>query len=103
MIRRPPRATRTDTLFPYTTLFRSILPGDLLAVKRTPIAENGQIVVARLGEDVTVKRFERHGSIVRLLPANPDFAPIRIDLERQELVIEGRAVGLIRDGGFSLA
>src|SRR3546814_1761794 len=77
-----------------------ILPGDLLAVKRTPIAENGQIVVARLGEDVTVKRFERHGSIVRLLPANPDFAPIRIDLERQELVIEGRAVGLIRDGGF---
>lgn len=80
-----------------------ILPGDLLAVKRTPIAENGQIIVARLGEEVTVKRFERHGSIVRLLPANPDFAPIRIDLERQELVIEGRAVGLIRDGGFSLA
>ncbi|NGY04369.1 transcriptional repressor LexA [Solimonas terrae] len=80
-----------------------ILPGDLLAVKRTPIAENGQIVVARLGEEVTVKRFERHGSLVRLLPANPDFAPIRIDLERQELVIEGRAVGLIRDGGFSLA
>jgi repressor LexA len=80
-----------------------ILPGDLLAVKRTPIAENGQIIVARLGEEVTVKRFERHGSIVRLLPANPDFAPIRIDLERQDLVIEGRAVGLIRDGGFSLA
>lgn len=80
-----------------------ILPGDLLAVKRTPIAENGQIVVARLGEEVTVKRFERQGSLVRLLPANPDFAPIRIDLERQELVIEGRAVGLIRDGGFSLA
>ncbi len=80
-----------------------ILPGDLLAVKRTPNAENGQIVVARLGEEVTVKRFERHGKLVRLLPANPDFAPIRIDLERQELVIEGRAVGLIRDGGFSLA
>jgi repressor LexA len=80
-----------------------ILPGDLLAVKRTPVAENGQIVVARLGEDVTVKRFERHGRLVRLLPANPDFAPIRIDLERQELVIEGRAVGLIRDGGFNLA
>lgn len=80
-----------------------ILPGDLLAVRRTPQAENGQIVVARLGDEVTVKRFERHGAIVRLLPAHPDFAPIRVDLERQELVIEGRAVGLIRDGGFSLA
>ena len=77
-----------------------ILPGDLLAVKRTPNAENGQIVVARLGEDVTVKRFERIGKLVRLLPANPDFAPIRIDLARQELVIEGRAVGLIRADGF---
>ncbi|NKF21280.1 transcriptional repressor LexA [Solimonas marina] len=80
-----------------------ILPGDLLAVKRTPIAENGQIVVARIGDEVTVKRFERRGAIVRLLAANPDFAPMRIDLEREELVIEGRAVGLIRDGGFSLA
>lgn len=77
-----------------------ILPGDLLAVQRTPKAENGQIVVARLGEDVTVKRFERIGDIVRLLPANPDFAPIRIDLSKQELEIEGRAVGLIRADGF---
>ena len=78
-----------------------ILPGDLLAVQRVQIAQNGEIVVARLGEDVTVKRFERKGDVVRLLPANPDFAPIRIDLSRQELVIEGRAVGLLRTGGFS--
>ncbi|MEQ1438954.1 transcriptional repressor LexA [Fontimonas sp. SYSU GA230001] len=77
-----------------------ILPGDLLAVQRIQTAQNGEIVVARLGEDVTVKRFERKGDVVRLLPANPDFAPIRIDLTRQELVIEGRAVGLLRTGGF---
>lgn len=78
-----------------------ILPGDLLAVQRVQVAQNGEIVVARLGEDVTVKRFERKGDVVRLLPANPDFAPIRIDLSRQDLVIEGRAVGLLRTGGFS--
>jgi repressor LexA len=75
-----------------------ILPGDLLAVQRTPTARNGEIIVARLGDEVTVKRFERTGELVRLLPANPDFAPIRIDLSRQELVIEGRAVGLLRTG-----
>jgi len=80
-----------------------ILPGDLLAVQRRATAQNGEIVVARLGDEVTVKRFERRGDIVRLIAANPDFAPIRIDLRREELIIEGRAVGLIRNGGFSLA
>lgn len=75
-----------------------ILPGDLLAVQRTASARNGEIVVARLGDEVTVKRFERSGDLVRLLPANPDYAPIRIDLSRQELVIEGRGVGLLRSG-----
>ncbi|MDD3763093.1 MAG: transcriptional repressor LexA [Nevskiales bacterium] len=80
-----------------------ILPDDLLAVQRVETAENGQIVVARIGDEVTVKRFQRSGSIVRLLPANPDFAPIRIDLRQQELAIEGRAVGLLRTGGFALA
>lgn len=75
-----------------------ILPGDLLAVQRVASARNGEIVVARLGDEVTVKRFERRGAVVRLLPANPDYAPIRIDLSRQELVIEGRAVGLLRSG-----
>ncbi len=75
-----------------------ILPGDLLAVQRVATARNGEIVVARMGDEVTVKRFERIGALVRLLPANPDYAPIRIDLAQQELIIEGRAVGLLRSG-----
>ena len=70
--------------------------GDLLAVHRTRHAENGQIVVARIDEEVTVKRFRRRGSIVRLLPENPDYEPIRIDLKDQPLVIEGLAVGVLR-------
>ena len=73
-----------------------ILDGDLLAVHRTPEARNGQVVVARLDDEVTVKRFERSGHEVSLLPENPEFQPIRVDLRRQELVIEGRAVGVIR-------
>ncbi len=75
-----------------------ILDGDLLAVHRTPEARNGQIVVARIEDEVTVKRLRRQRHIVSLLPANPKFAPIRIDLRRQELVIEGVGVGLIRNG-----
>ena len=73
-----------------------ILDGDLLAVHRTPEAQNGQIVVARLDDEVTVKRFKRNGYRVSLLPENPEFQPILVDLRRQELVIEGRAVGVIR-------
>ncbi len=73
-----------------------ILDGDLLAVHRTPEAVNGQIVVARLEEEVTVKRFERRGKQVRLLPENPEFEPIEIDLRRTPLVIEGIGVGVIR-------
>jgi len=73
-----------------------ILDGDLLAVHRTPEAQNGQIVVARLDDEVTVKRFQRNGHRVSLLPENSEFQPILIDLRRQELVIEGRAVGVIR-------
>lgn len=73
-----------------------ILDGDLLAVHSTPVARNGQIVVARLDDEVTVKRFERRGDVVRLLPENPEFEPIVIDLRRQELVIEGLGVGVIR-------
>ncbi|WP_028006377.1 transcriptional repressor LexA [Solimonas flava] len=80
-----------------------ILPGDLLAVQRRATARNGEIVVARIGDEVTVKRFERRGDLVRLLAANPDFAPIRIDLSREELVIEGRVVGLVRNGGFGIS
>lgn len=73
-----------------------ILDGDLLAVHRTPEAQNGQVVVARLDDEVTVKRFKRNGHRVSLLPENPEFQPILIDLRHQELVIEGRAVGVIR-------
>jgi repressor LexA len=73
-----------------------ILDGDLLAVHRTTQAENGQIVVARIEDEVTVKRFRQRGAIVRLLPENPDYEPIRIDLREQPLVIEGLGVGVIR-------
>jgi repressor LexA len=73
-----------------------ILDGDLLAVHRTPEARNGQIVVARLDDEVTVKRFERNGHRVSLLAENPAFQPIQVDLRRHSLVIEGRAVGVIR-------
>ena len=73
-----------------------ILDGDLLAVQRTPEAQNGQIVVARLDDEVTVKRFKRSGHRVSLLPENPEFQPIQVDLRRQELVIEGLGVGIIR-------
>ncbi len=73
-----------------------ILDRDLLAVHRTPEARNGQIVVARVGEEVTVKRFQRTEHRVTLLPANPEFAPIEIDLRHHELVIEGLGVGVIR-------
>ncbi len=75
-----------------------ILDGDLLAVHRTPDARDGQIVVARLSDEVTVKRFARQGHQVQLLPENPDFQPIEIDLRHDELVIEGLAVGVIRAG-----
>jgi repressor LexA len=75
-----------------------ILDGDLLAVHRTPEARNGQIVVARLDDEVTVKRFHRRGSRVRLLAENSDFEAIEVDLRRQELVIEGLGVGVIRPG-----
>jgi len=73
-----------------------ILDGDLLAVHRTPEAQNGQIVVARLDDEVTVKRFKRSGHQVSLLPENHEFEPMLVDLRHQELVIEGRAVGVIR-------
>lgn len=75
-----------------------ILDGDLLVVHRTGEARSGQIVVARVEDEVTVKTFTRKGAEVRLLPANPDFQPIVVDTRRQSLVIEGVAVGLIRNG-----
>ena len=73
-----------------------IFDGDLLAVHRTPEARDGQIVVARLQEEVTVKRLRRHGPVVELIAENPDFEPIIVDTRREEVAIEGVAVGLIR-------
>jgi len=75
-----------------------ILEGDLLAVHRTPEARSGQVVVARLADEVTVKRLRRRGHSVQLLPENPDFEPIELDLRRDPLTIEGVAVGVIRNG-----
>jgi repressor LexA len=72
-----------------------ITDGDLLAVHRTMEARNGQIVVARLEDEVTVKRFEQVRHRVWLRPENPDYRPIEIDLRQDELVIEGLAVGVI--------
>jgi len=73
-----------------------ILDGDLLAVKKIDTAKNGQIVVARLGDDVTVKRFRKTGSIIELLPENPDFKPIRVESNTDNFALEGLAVGLLR-------
>jgi repressor LexA len=75
-----------------------ILEGDLLAVHKTEEARSGQIVVARLGDEVTVKRLRRRGNSVQLEAENPEFAPIEVDLRREPLAIEGIAVGVIRNG-----
>jgi repressor LexA len=75
-----------------------ILDGDLLAVHRTTEVRSGQIIVARVEDEVTVKRLRRKGSRVELLPENPDFEPIVIDLRDTSMEIEGLAVGLIRNG-----
>jgi repressor LexA len=74
-----------------------IVDGDLVAVCRSTNIRNGQIVVARLGDEVTVKRYRQQGTEVRLLPENPDFNPIVVDMRTQELLIEGVVVGVIRD------
>lgn len=73
-----------------------IFDGDLLAVHTTREARNGQIVVARIDDEVTVKRFQRNGNKVLLIAENPEFAPIEVNLEEQDLVIEGLSVGVIR-------
>ena len=73
-----------------------IMDGDLLAVQSTRDAKNGQIVVARLGEDVTVKRFRKTSSHIELLAENPDFKTIVVE-PGEPFEIEGLAVGLIRN------
>jgi len=73
-----------------------ILDGDLIAVHKSDTAAHGRIVVARLDDEVTVKTLEHRSGRVRLLPANPDFAPIEVDPRRHAFAIEGLYVGLIR-------
>ncbi|AWF81838.1 LexA repressor [Microbulbifer sp. A4B17] len=75
-----------------------ILDGDLLAVQKTEQVRNGQIVVARIDDEVTVKRFRRKGNqaTVQLLPENDDFELIQVDMRDKNFVIEGLAVGVIR-------
>ena len=75
-----------------------ILDGDLVAVHRTPEVRSRQIIVARLDDEVTVKRYRQTGSVVSLVPENEDFETIVVDLKHQALVIEGVVVGVIRNG-----
>ena len=73
-----------------------IMDGDFLAVKQAREAKNGQIVVARIGDEVTVKRFRRHKNLIELLPENPDFQTIVVE-PGEPFELEGLAVGLIRN------
>ena len=73
-----------------------IMDGDLLAVKKVDSAKNGQIVVARIGNEVTVKRYRKTGALVELLPENPDFKIIEVDTDNDDFALEGLAVGLMR-------
>jgi len=93
-----PRADYLLHVRGYSMRGAGILDGDLLAVHRARQAENGQVVVARVNnEEVTVKRFHRRSAyLVRLLPENPDFDPIELDLREDTLAIEGLGVGVLR-------
>ncbi|MCP4468847.1 MAG: transcriptional repressor LexA [Proteobacteria bacterium] len=75
-----------------------IFDGDLLAVHRTPVAASGDIVVARIDDEVTVKRLEKTNKrhILQLLPENRDYSPIKVDLKSQDFAIEGLSVGVLR-------
>ncbi|MEP1472231.1 MAG: transcriptional repressor LexA [Halieaceae bacterium] len=77
-----------------------IFDGDLLAVHSTPVAANGDIVVARIEDEVTVKRLHKtkQKHLIELLPENPDYQPIKVDLRESEFQIEGLSVGVLRRG-----
>jgi repressor LexA len=77
-----------------------ILDGDILAVHQTTDVQNGQVIVARVENEVTVKRFKREGNVVYLHAENEDFSPIVVDLSCQEFNVEGLAVGVIRNGDW---
>ncbi|MBC3886286.1 transcriptional repressor LexA [Undibacterium griseum] len=74
-----------------------ILDGDLLAVKKTDHARNGQIIVARLGDDVTVKRYKKTETGIELIPENPDYSIIHVSENETDFSLEGLAVGLMRN------
>lgn len=73
-----------------------IFDGDLLAVHQTTDVQNGQVIVARVEDEVTVKRFKRDGNVVYLHAENEEFSPIKVDLTSQQFNVEGIAVGVIR-------
>ncbi len=75
-----------------------IMDGDLLAVHKTEQVRNGQVVVARIEDEVTVKRWKKVGNMVHLLAENEDFSPIVVDITQQDVSVEGLAVGIIRSG-----
>lgn len=75
-----------------------IMDGDLLAVHKTQDVRNGQVVVARIDDEVTVKRLKKQGNTVQLLPENSEFSPIVVNLLEHNFTIEGLAVGVIRNG-----
>jgi repressor LexA len=77
-----------------------ICDGDLLAVHSTPVANNGDVIVARIEDEVTVKRFHKTSQkhLIELLPENADFEPIKVDLREQAFTIEGLSVGVLRRG-----
>jgi len=75
-----------------------ILDGDLVAVHRTSEVRSRQIVVARLENEVTVKRYRQEGTVVWLMPENVEFEPIKVDLKDEPLLIEGIVVGVVRRG-----
>jgi repressor LexA len=93
-----PRADYLLRVKGYSMQDAGILDGDLLAVHKTNQARNGQIIVARIGEEVTVKRFrrERNKQEIELVPENPDFDVIRVNLKDDDFTIEGLSVGIIR-------
>src|SRR3984885_14940203 len=75
-----------------------IFDGDLLAVQKKSEAKDGQIIIARLGDDVTVKRWKRRPDGVELIAENPDYDNIFVETGSAEFALEGIAVGLIRSG-----
>ena len=75
------------------------MDGDLVAVHRTPEVRNRQVVVARVDDEVTVKRYKQSGSVVWLMPENEEFEPIKVDIREHSLIIEGVVVGVLRTSG----